>query len=134
MCDLKPLQPSSKAEAFARLQDITDLAELWLEGSLIALVAQPEACRVATQLAGEVTETAVRCSRSYLSDPTASNAASAGEWIYRAAAAWALAKNRMAQQRATGEVWMRVLSVWADSLEVAISYATGGEPPAQTPA
>jgi hypothetical protein len=129
---LKPLRPSSKAEAFVRLQDITDLAELWLEGSLIALAAQPEACQVATQLASEATETAVGCSRAYLSHPTASNAASAGEWVYRAAAAWTLAKNRMAQQRATAEVWMRVLSVWADSLEVAISYATGGEPPAQS--
>ena len=134
MHDLKPLQPSSKAEAFVRLQDITDLAELWLEGSLTALVAQPETCRVATQLAGEATETAVRRSRSYISDPTPSNAASAGEWIYRAAAAWALAKNRRTHQRATAEVWMRVLSVWADSLEVAIAFATGSEPPAQSTA
>jgi hypothetical protein len=133
MHNLRPPRPSSRVEAFARLQDITELADLWLEGTRTALVAQPESCRVAIELASEMTEAAVKSSRSYLNDPTDSNLASAGEWIYRAAASWALAKNRMAQQRTTAEVWLRVISVWADSLEVASAFATGGEPTAQLP-
>jgi hypothetical protein len=116
-------RPTSRTEALLRLRDITELAELFLDGAQQQFLALPRANREATSRACEATNAAIRSSRAYLNDLSAVNAATAGEWIYRAAASWTLAKNRMVlRQQAAAEVWLKILAIWADSLEVALAF------------